>query len=165
MKIVYIDMQNIHQTTKEFWWIIDREKLREYLIGKIQVNKICIFLWYVPKFQYLYKKLIQLWFELIFKEVCIRSDGTVKWNVDIDIAIHAMKDIHNWVVSHAYLFSSDTDYNSLIYERKNTWVFWKLYVPYMKKTSYILRKAAWSQIESLDNIKHIIEKKSDKQKE
>lgn len=159
MKIIYIDMQNVHKSTEEMWWLIDRELFFLYLEKKFNPNKVIMFIWYIQKYKSLYNKLQWLWYEIVFKEVLVRQDGSIKWDVDIDIAIQAMKHLHQKLISDAYLITWDADYNTLIAERVQEWVFTKLLVPRLDKTMYILRKAAWSKIQPLTDIKHLIQKK------
>ena len=159
MQIVYIDMQNIHKSTEEMWWLIDWWLFYDYLQRKFSPDKILIFLGYIQKYTHLYEKLQNIWYEIVFKEVLVRQDWSIKWDVDIDIAIQAMKDLYKEHLTHAYLVSGDADYNSLIYEWVKEWVFGKLIVPRLDKTLYILRKASWSKLQPLSDIRHLIEKK------
>ena len=159
MKIVYIDMQNIHKSTEEMGWLIDWELFFLYLQEKFEIQRTIMFIWYLPKFTHLYDKIKNIWYEIIFKEVLVRADWSIKWDVDIDIAIHAMKHMHENIISEAYLVSGDADYNSLIDEWVQYGVFQKLIVPNLNKTLYILRKAAWWKLQPLSDIKHRIEKK------
>lgn len=152
-------MQNIHKSTEEMWWIIDWSLFYEYLQSKFTPDRIIMFIWYLQKYKHIYDKLKTTGYEIIFKEVLVRKDWTIKWDVDIDIAIQAMKDIHNRNITVAYLISGDADYNTLINERVKEWIFWKLIVPRLDKTLYILRKASGSKLQPLTDIKHLIEKK------
>ena len=159
MRIVYIDAQNVHKSIQELGWIISRELFYEYLQHKFATERVIIFIGYIQKYTRFYEKLSSLWYEIIFKQVLVRNDGTIKWDVDIDIAIHAMKHMYDGIVSEAYLVSWDADYNSLIDEWVHNRVFGKLLVPNLNKTLYILRKSAWWKLQPLTDIKHLIEKK------
>ena len=94
MKIVYIDSQNIHKSIEELWWIIDWELFYKYLCKKFEVQEIKIFLWYVKKYEIFYKRLKEIWYNVILKESMILENWNIKWNVDIDIAIHVILDIY-----------------------------------------------------------------------
>lgn len=159
MKIVYIDMQNIHKSTVEQWRIIDRWLFLKYLHEKFLIDQAIMFVGYIQKYKHFYDKLTGVWYMLVFKEVLVRKDGTIKWDVDIDIAIHAMKHISDNNISEAYLVTGDADYNSLINEWTKIEKFGKLLVPNLNKTLYILRKAAGWKLQPLSDIKHRIEKK------
>lgn len=159
MNIAYIDMQNIHQSTKEMWRLIDRELLYWYLQTKYDIKEIFVFMWFIQKYTHIYNQLRLIGYKIIFKEVLVRNDWTIKWDVDIDIAIQAMHHLYGKKVTKAFLITWDADYNTLINERKSKWIFWKLLVPSNEKTLYILRKAAWWNLQTLKEIKHIIQKK------
>jgi len=66
---------------------------------------------------------LKIGYEIIFKEVSIHSDGSIKGNVDIDVAIKAMNDSAGELLHEAYLVTTDSDFNSLIYEfrRRKIW--------------------------------------------
>ncbi len=159
MKIIYIDTQNIHRSTQEMWWLIDWWLFYQYLQRKFLPDKIIMFIWYIQKYTHFYQKLTKIWYIIVFKEVLVREDWSIKWDVDIDIAIQAMKDMYKEPIKSVYLVSGDADYNSLIYERIKEWIFEKLIVPRLDKTLYILRKASGSKLQTLTDIKHLIEKK------
>lgn len=161
MRIVYIDMQNVHKSTEDMWRLIDRSRFYVYLTQKYKVEAILIFVWYIQKYQHMYEQLTKLGYKCVFKEVVIRPDWSIKWDVDIDIAIWAMKHIHQKIVTEAYLVSGDADYNTLIDEWVREWVFAKLIVPNVDKTMHILRKSAWGKLQSLTDIQHLIEKQKD----
>lgn len=99
----------------------------------------------------------RVWYTLIFKEVSQRLDGTTKWNVDIDIAIQAMKDIMKERLQKAYLITTDSDFNTLIYEFRNRNLWWRLFVASFDNTSKYLRRASGDLIQPLTDIKHLIE--------
>jgi len=157
MKIVYIDAQNVHKGIKELWWIIDWQKFFLYLKKKYCVDQIIMFFWYIPKYQKLYDFLLKIGYEIIFKEVSIHSDGSIKGNVDIDVAIKAMNDSAGELLHEAYLVTTDSDFNSLIYEFRRRKIWWKLLVTHFLRTSKYLRKASWNAIQPLVDIKHLIQ--------
>ncbi len=159
MKIVYIDTQNIHKSIQEMWWLIDWWLFYQYLQKKFLPDKVIMFIGYIQKYNHFYQKLKNIWYTIVFKEVLVRENGSIKWDVDIDIAIQAMKDMYKEHIKGVYLVSGDADYNSLIYERIKEWIFEKLIVPRLDKTLYILRKASGSKLQPLTDIRHLIEKK------
>jgi uncharacterized LabA/DUF88 family protein len=159
MKIVYIDAQNIHKSIKDLWWIIDWKLFYDYLQEKYTPDRVLVFLWYIQKYKHIYDMFISAWYEIIFKEVLVRFDGSIKWDVDIDIAIHAIKHLYERDITWVFLVTWDADYNSLIYERQVAWIFEKLLVPNLDNTLYILRKASGWKLQPLTDIKHKIAKK------
>lgn len=114
MKVIYIDAQNLHLGTKEFGWILDYEKFYRYLKKKFWDDIIVkIFFGYIQKFEWLYTMLKSIGYTLVYKTTSIKSDGSLKGNVDIDIAIEAISDrFTNWL-QFAVVVSSDCDFISL----------------------------------------------------
>lgn len=156
MKIAYIDAQNIHKWVLLLGRTIDWLKLKEYLEKKYDIDEVQIFFWYIAQYQKFYDMLKRNWYVLIFKEVSRNAQWEVKGNVDIDIAIKAMNDIIDNKLSEAYLLTSDVDFNSLIYEFRRRWIWKGLFVSTMNRTSKYLRKASWSVIHPLSDLKHLI---------
>jgi len=155
MLIAYIDAQNIFQGTKWLGRIIDWKKIYEYLQKRYNIELIKIFFWYLPKYKAFYDFLKRVGYDVIFKEVTIHTDGTIKWNVDIDIAIHAVLDLQKCTM--AFLLSSYSDYNTLIDLWHDQWKLWKVIVTDISKTAKVLRKASRWKIQSLSDIRAIIQ--------
>lgn len=160
MKVVYIDTQNVHKAIEELGWIIDWELLYAYLMEKFSPDKIRMFWGYIKRFEHFYKKLQDIWYELVFKQTSHRADGSIKWNVDVDLTISAMDDLHINSLSLAYLISGDSDYNTLITRLDSEWKFGRLIVPNLNKTSSHLRAASGNKIQALTELKHKIKKEA-----
>lgn len=158
MKIVYIDSQNIHKSIEELWWIIDWELFYKYLCKKFEVQEIKIFLWYVKKYEKLYKRLKEIWYNVILKESMILENWNIKWNVDIDIAIHVILDIYETNLEKAYLVTWDWDYNTLVNLLKSRKLLWRVLIPNRKKASKLLKKSAWADIQTLEDLRYFLEK-------
>lgn len=158
MKVVYIDSQNIHKAIEELWWIIDWELFYQYLVKKFEVQEIKIFLWYIKKYEKFYSQLKEVWYQVIYKETMVLENGTIKWNVDIDIAIHVMLDMFEWWLQKAYLVTWDWDYNTLVDLLKSKNLFGRVLVPNRKKASKLLKKSAWPDIQIIEDIRYFIEK-------
>lgn len=160
MKIVYIDSQNVHKGIEELWWLIDWKLFYIYLKSKFDIDKVKIFFGYVKKYEKLYKFLKEIWYDVIFKETLVLPNGEIKWNVDIDIAIHVMLDTFEWWLLKVYLITWDGDYNTLVYFLKNRQLLWRVLIPNKNKASKLLKKSAWPDIQTLEDLKFLIEKKS-----
>lgn len=163
MKIAYIDAQNIHMWIQWLWWTIDWKKFFLYLKNKYEIDQVIMFFWYIPKYQKLYDFLSKVWYQIVFKEVSIHMDGSTKGNVDIDVAIKAMNDVTDEYLHEAYLVTTDSDFNSLIYEFRRRKVQWKLIVTHFLHTSKYLRKASGKAIQPLTDIKHLIQFENQKE--
>ena len=118
-----------------------------------------MFLGYMKKYENFYKKLEKIGYKVIFKNTLILPDWSVKWNVDIDIAIQVLLDLFEGNLSEAYLVTGDGDYNTLVKLLKDRKLLWKVFIPNKDKSSKLIRKAAWSDIITLESIKYFIQKK------
>ncbi len=158
MKIMYIDSQNVHKAIEKLWWIIDREKFYKYSKLKFNVDKIKFFVWYIEKYKDFYIHLKNVWYDLVYKKAIILSDWTTKWNVDIDIAISSLVDFYENDLEKFYLVSSDWDYNTLVELMSKKWILWRVLIPSRQSVSILLKKAAWPNIQSIQDIKFLLEK-------
>lgn len=160
MKIVYIDSQNVHKALENYHnWIIDWNRFFVYCKEKYKVDKVKIFFWYINEYKYFYDRLTNIWYEVCFKETLVLKNGSIKWNVDIDIAIISLKDFYEDSVSEAYLVTWDWDYNTLISFWIDKWVFKKVFVPWVKNSSVLLTKTAKNWVVDLSPMKNKLEKK------
>ncbi len=160
MKIVYIDVQNTHQRTVERWWLIDWARFFIYLKEKYKVDIIYYAVGYIPKHQDLYEYLQSVWYTLLYKKTLILPDGTIKWNVDIDIAIQSIFDLTSWKLTQVYLVTNDGDYNTLVRTFIDHNVFAWLIAPDASNISKLLTRLV-KDIIDLQRIKHIIQKQKD----
>jgi hypothetical protein len=160
MKIIYIDSQNVHKALETYHkWTIDWNRFFVYLKEKYKADKIKIFFWYIKKHQGFYNKLWNIGFEVCFKETLVLPNWEIKWNVDIDIAINALKDFYEFSVSNAYLVTWDGDYNSLVVFWIEKWVFWKIFVPWVNNSSVLLKKVAKNNLIDLAVMMNKLQKK------
>ncbi len=157
--IVYIDAQNVHKSLETYHeWKIDWERFIIYLREKYQVNTVKIFFWFVPKYQRLYEHLKSLGYEVCFKETLMLPDGKIKWNVDIDIAIFAVRDFYEWNTLRAILVTGDGDYNSLVDFWKQKWVFSHVLVPWVATSSILLRRVAGKHLVDIAPMRNKLQK-------
>jgi hypothetical protein len=159
MRIMYIDSQNVHKAIEKLWWIIDREKFYKYSKLKFDVDEIKFFVWYLQQYQKFYNKLKNIWYDVVYKYAMILPDWTTKWNVDIDIAISSLVDFYENDLEKFYLVSSDWDYNTLVELMSKKWILWRVIIPSRQSASILLKKAAWSSIQSIQDLKFQLENK------
>jgi hypothetical protein len=158
--IVYIDAQNVHKSLEVYHdWLIDWERFFVYLREKYKTDEVKIFFWYVPKYRWLYERLKNYGYDVCFKDTLILPDGKIKWNVDIDIAIFAVRDFYEWKISQATLVTGDGDYNSLVDFWKEKWIFSHVLVPWMHNASVLLRRVAWKNLIDIAPMKNKLQKK------
>ncbi len=163
MKIVYIDAQNIHKSLQVYHdWTLDWKRFYIFCTEKFQATEIKIFFWYVPKYRHLYESLGKIGYTVIFKETLMLPNGDIKWNVDIDIAIIAVRDTYEWLVTRALLITGDGDYNSLISFWQEKWIFDLVLIPGVKNSSTLLTRTAWKRIFDIALLKNKLQKDTKK---
>ena len=161
MKIAYIDAQNLHRKTVSCDWLIDRQKFFIYLKQNCKTDIVYYAVWYLQKYDNFYRHLSSLWYTMLFKKVTVLPNWTIKWNVDIDIAIRSVLDLFEGWLSKAIVVSNDGDYNTLVDVLKQRHVFDCLMVVDWATASRQLRKSAGPYIQDIQRIKHLIEKDPD----
>jgi uncharacterized LabA/DUF88 family protein len=157
MKILYIDAQNTHQATAKLWRHIDRGKLFDYLKNKHQIDMIIYAVWFIKENQNLYKELSTIGYTLLFKETIRLPNWSIKWNVDIDIAIQSIFDLCSGRLTCWLLMTNDWDYNTLLKTFKEHNKLWKLFTPDVSTASRLITKLSPDLID-LQRIKHLIQK-------
>jgi len=140
MKVIYIDAQNTHRKTIDYGRIIDWNKFFIYLTEKYNPDIIYYAIWFIDRFEKLYKYLDNIWYKLLFKETIVLPNWEIKGNVDIDIAIRSILDICRNNLQKAYILSNDWDYNTLIRTLIEEWKFGWLIVPDIKTASKLIKK-------------------------
>jgi uncharacterized LabA/DUF88 family protein len=158
MKIVYIDAQNTHMRTLDNWRVLDWQKFYTYMKKRYQVDKLYYATGYVYKYYQLYQELSNIWYTMLYKETLVLPDGTIKWNVDIDIAIKAISEIKDWILKRAFLVTNDWDYNSLIKSFQEYNVFGWLISPDWRTVSKLLTRIS-KDIIDLQRARHLLENK------
>jgi uncharacterized LabA/DUF88 family protein len=136
---------------------VDRSKLYIYLKEKHSLDVIYYAVWYIPHKLHLYQELQKMWYTMLYKNVSFLPDGSIKWNVDIDIAIQAIFDLTSHRISHWYLMTNDGDYNTLIEVFQKHTMWWKLFTPDIKTASKMIKNLAGQTID-LQDIKERIQK-------
>lgn len=140
MKIVYIDVQNVHRKTLDYGRKIDRHKFFIYLKAKYSADIIYYAVWYIEVYKSYYEYLKKIWYVMLYKETILLPTGEIKGNVDIDIAITCIYDLWKNNLQVAYLVTNDGDYNSLIKKLIEEKVFGGLIVPDRKTASRLIKK-------------------------
>jgi uncharacterized LabA/DUF88 family protein len=113
--IAFIDGQNLHLGTQSENWEIDHDKFRVYLREKYKVKIAYYFLGYLTENQqYLYEKLQEAGFVIIFREHREEFRGKKKGNVDTDIVFEIMKSLIEKTFGKIILVSGDGDYKKTV---------------------------------------------------
>ena len=111
----FIDSQNLNLGVKSQGWNLDFARFRQFLKDKYRVQKVYLFIGFVPGNQMLYTELQKAGYICIFKPTLeIKKDGEirVKGNVDAELVLHAMIEYSNY--EKAVIVSGDGDFYCLI---------------------------------------------------
>ncbi len=153
----FIDGQNLHKGVAKLDWSLDYYRFRHYLRAKFGVEKAYIFLGYMEKNKSLYTHLKECGFEILFKDVVHSKDGKPKGNVDVDLVVQAIRDIHKY--NRAIFVTSDGDFKALIKYLKEFDKFGFLLAPVKEKCSHLLKIEVKQNIAFLKDIKDKIKRR------
>ena len=155
----YIDSQNLNLGVKDMGWVLDTKRFRVYLKEKYGVSKAYIFIGFVPGNQNLYDALQEYGYVLVFKPVVLGEDKKPKGNIDADLVLKVMVDLHENSFEKTVIITSDGDFYSLVdylYEKNKLRI---VISPYFKKCSSLLKKSAKERLTFLNNLKEKLEYK------
>ena len=137
----FIDSQNLNLRVRSQGWVLDFERFRKYLKDKYKVEKVFLFIGYLPGNEALYTHLQKAGYIVVFKPTLeIKKDGelVIKGNVDAELVLHAMIEYNNY--NKAVIVSGDGDFHCLIeyLEKKNK--IGRIIIPNRKAYSQLLWK-------------------------
>lgn len=161
----FIDGQNLHLWTNSEKWNIDFERFRVYLKDKYKVSKVYYFLGYVKEENnWLYTKLQENWYIVIFKKQMYEMKSIKKWNIDSDMIFRIMKKLIEEPnkFDKIVIVTWDWDFRILVdyFIEKNR--FKKILFPNKKYTSCLYKSLNIIYKDYLLNIKQKIEYKKKK---
>jgi len=152
----FIDSQNLNLAIRSQGWILDFKKFRRYLQDKYRIDKVFLFIGYVPQNQDLYTGLQKDGYILVFKPTLTLPGGKVKGNVDAELVLHTMIEYPNY--NKALIVTGDGDFYCLVdYLIKHDKLL-KLMIPNKKEFSSLFRKLM-RYIVFMDNLKNKLEHK------
>ena len=146
----FIDSQNVNLGIRESGWKLDFKKFKVYLKDKYDVEKVYLFIGFIPENQNMYRALQEYGYVLIFKPIMKTTDGTVKGNVDAELVLQAMIDFEKY--DRAVVVSNDGDFYCLVnylYEKNKLEM---VLSPNYAKCSALLKKAAREKIAFMNNL-------------
>lgn len=158
----FIDSQNLNLGIQSQGWKLDFAKFRLYLKNKYGVSKAYLFIGQVAGNEFLYDRLQDMGYHLIFKPTTqhvVDGKVTVKGNVDAELVLYAAAKVYN-AYDKAVVVSGDGDFHCLaeyLLEKKKLAC---VLVP-NKKFSKLLRRFD-EHIKRIDNARHSLELKSNK---
>lgn len=150
----FIDGQNIYQAIKQEGGSLDWKRFRIYLKEKYLVQRAYIFLGYIDQNKKLYQFLRTCGFILIFKEVILLK-GKFKGNVDVEMAVQSLIEIHRY--HQAILVSNDGDFSYLVRYLVRMKKLRTVLSTEKQKTSFLLKKAAGGRIGFFSDIKETLQ--------
>ena len=151
----FIDGNNLHLSTINLGWELSQKKLRIFLTEKYGVSVAYYFIGYIEENEGLYSNLRRNGYEIIFKEVSRDSDDNVKGNIDAELVLQAMIDINNY--NQAVIVTSDGDFACLVKYLLEQNKLKKVLAASRSSCSRLLRKAAGTEIDFLDDLRTKLE--------
>lgn len=157
MKIAYIDSQNVHKGIKDTGREIDWKRFFIYAKDKFKVDQLKMFIGYIDTNTEFYRMLQEIGYILIYKATNTYKNNKkvtlIKWNVDSELVLEAVKDVYESNLSGWFLVSWDGDFTVLVEFRKEKNVFSKILVPNVRKASILLKKSAGKNVLNLWGLK------------
>ena len=154
----FTDGQNLDKSIKEQGWLINNRKFRLFLTSKFAVIKAFYFIGYIKNYLPLYRDLRKNNYSMCFRKPVIDRNGSIKANVDSNLITHVLIKINSY--DKAVIVSSDGDFRCLVEHLLKVEKFERVLAPCRDGCSVLLRKAAGSRIDYLDNLKGKLEYKS-----
>lgn len=134
----FIDAQNLNLSIQTLGWKVDFQRLRIYLKDKYKIEKAFFFLGYVKENEFLYKKLRNIGFEIIFKPILKYKNGKIKGNVDAELVLQTMIEYSKF--DQAVIITGDGDFHCLVSYLIKQNKLKKLLVPNKKSYSSLLKR-------------------------
>lgn len=144
----FIDNQNINLGVRELGWTLDWHKLRAYLAEEHGVGKAFMFVGFLPAKQNLYLGMANAGFTMVYRPVLSLKSGEPKANVDVDLAIRVMGELHNF--DKAVIATSDGDFYSLVAHLDKSDKLEAVISPSVDTCSALLKQAARTRLDYLD---------------
>ena len=156
---VYIDGANLDRSARDLGYTIDYERFFGWLKQKYQASEIYYFIGYVQKYNYIYKKLEESGFKLVFKETVTDSRKKIKGNCDAELVLQSIIDFYELIVAQNIIITGDGDFRCLIdfFIERNVKV--SILAPDKKRCSSLIKKSPVS-ITFLENHYHKFSEKA-----
>jgi uncharacterized LabA/DUF88 family protein len=137
----FIDSQNLNLGIKSCGWDLDFLRFFIYLKDKYKVEKVFLFIGYVPGNESLYTLLQKAGYIVIFKPTLEYKRGlksVIKGNIDAELVLHAMKEYS--LYDKAIIVTGDGDFHCLIEYLEQNGKLLNVLIPNPKKYSALLRR-------------------------
>ena len=153
----FIDSQNLNLGIEKLGWKLDYRKFRIYLAENYGVAKAYMFIGFVSFNQSLYDNLQEAGFILKFKPTIPDSDGKIKGNIDADLVLCAVLELHEY--DNAVIVSSDGDFYSLVQYLRGIGKLKVILSPDIEHCSTLLKHVAEGRIWFMNNLRGLLEYK------
>ncbi len=150
----FIDSQNMNLAIRSLGWRIDFKRLRVYLKDKYCIEKAYLFIGYIDGNNALYSKLQDAGFICIFKPTLVGKNRTVKGNVDAELVLHTMIQLHNYDM--ALIITGDGDFYCLIQYLIEHSKLLTVLIPNQNKYSALIKRFAKKNISFMNDLREKI---------
>lgn len=140
---IYIDNENVNVSVIKQWWKMDWAKLYNWLAEEYKTDVIKMFMWWHPDYEKMYDFFGEIWYTLIFRKMNTGGKWPLKWNIDTELVLEAMKDFSAY--KKAVIVSGDGDFACLVEYLREHKKLWDVIVPNKKRYSDFLKTAAWEK--------------------
>jgi len=146
----FIDSQNLNLGIRAQGWKLDHKHFKSYLQSQWKVTKAFLFIGYLEEQEDMYKKLREMGFTIVFKPTVVRGEE-VKGNVDVELALEAMKDWDSY--NQAIIVSGDGDFFSLVKHLIDKKKLAALLVPNRRRFSSLYNEIPEKYVHYLDELR------------
>lgn len=157
----FIDGTNLHLTMGNVGWLLNYQRFRVYLREKYHVTEAYYFIGKVSGNEDLYSNLETWGYQTVFKPTLYRKGEGYKGNCDAELVLKVMIDLKNNKFDSAVIVTSDGDFSCLVEYLNEENKLKCVLAPCKEGCSRLLRKAARSKIDYMDNLKGKLEYKKE----
>lgn len=151
----FIDGQNVYLGIRALGWQLDWKRFRIHLAETYGVSRAYYFIGYVPENARLYSNLQAYGYVIVFKPVTYQSGGKPKGNVDAELVLQAMIDLHAY--DNAVIVTSDGDFSCLVRYLVEQGKLERVLCPQRAGCSALLKRAAGVKIDFLEDARRKLE--------
>ncbi len=155
----FIDGTNLHLTMQNVGWRLDYKRFRVYLKEKLNVTTAYYFIGKIPENQDLYTALESYGYELIFKPTLYVPGKGYKGNCDAELVLQAMVTLADY--EKAVIVTSDGDFGCLVEHLVKVGKLDRVLAPCREGCARLLRQAAGTRMDYMDNLRVRLEFKKE----
>lgn len=146
----YIDESNLFLSFKLINTKISYKKLAIFLKEKYKVSECFIFVGYTKKNDFVYSKMIEAGFKVIYKDVT-----DFKGNCDCELVLQVMRDYYENKFTEAIILTGDGDFACLVRFLNEKKVLARVIAPRSSRCSIFLKRVA-NHITFLEDSLHLL---------